>query len=116
MGWLGLMVFIATLVMENAPMAVALQTVGGALALFEISGLSPRDDALTGLFRGKTFVIYVLSMCVQNLVEVVCYAAKLPWLISLPAMFVLGLAVPLAIGCWNERHPLPKPVRLMIGL
>lgn len=115
-GWLGLVVFIATLVVKDAPMAAALQTVGGALALFEISGLSPRDDALTGLFRGKTFVVYVLSMCVQNLVEVVCYAAKLPWFVSLPAMFVAGLAVPLMIGLWNERHPLPKPVRLMLGV
>ena len=115
-GGVGLMVFVATIFMDGMPMAEAMQMIGGALALFEISGLSPRDDALTALFRGKTYVIYILSMCVQNLVEVVCYAAKAPWFVALPAMLAAGLALPLAVSRVNDRHPFPRAVRLIIGL
>ena len=79
-------------------------------------GLSAGDDPLTKFFRGKTFTIYILSMCAQNLVEVIGYSARLPWFITAGAMLVFGLAVPCAWHRLNRIHPLPRILRLMTGL
>lgn len=115
LGGAGGAAFLASLFAEGLPVATYLQMLGG-LALIALCALSERDDPLTAAFRGKTYVIYILSMCVQNLVEAVGYSLRLPWLITFAAMLAFGLAVPCLIWAWNKKHPLPRWLRMAIGL
>lgn len=115
LGGAGLAAFVASLVAPALPVAVYLQMLGG-LSLLWLCGLSERDDALTALFRGKTYVIYILSMCAQNLAEVVGYSLRLPWFVTFAMMLAVGLAVPCLVWAWNERHPLPVWLRRIVGL
>ena len=116
LGGAGLVAFAASLWFMEAPLAPFIQKVGGALALMALAGLSARPDPLTAAFRGKTYVIYILSMCVQNLVEVVGHIARLPWYATFLMMLIIGLAVPCGIWAWNEKHPLPKWLQRVVGL
>jgi hypothetical protein len=77
---------------------------------------SNADDPLTRGFRGRTYCVYILSMCVQNLAEVVGYSARLPWFVTFLMMLAAGLAVPVLLCRWNEKHPLPGWLRAIVGL
>ncbi len=116
-GAAGLAAFALILVLcPDSPLAAGWYALGGGAALLALAGLSAGDDPLTKFFRGKTFTIYILSMCAQNLVEVIGYSARLPWFITAGAMLVFGLAVPCAWHRLNRAHPLPRFLRLMTGL
>lgn len=115
LGGAGAAAFVASLIAPGMPVATYMQMLGG-LALLAACGLSDRDDALTAAFRGKTYVIYILSMCAQNLVEVVGYSLRLPWFATFAAMLAVGLAVPCLVWAWNARHPLPAWLRRILGL
>ena len=115
-GGLGLAAFIATLALGDAPATAFLRMLCGGAALLAVAGLSDQADPVAAFFRGKTYAIYILSMCFQNLVEVGCYAARMPWFVTLPAMLAAGLGLPCAVCAWNARHPLPGPLRLIMGL
>ena len=115
-GALGLAAFIATLYFDGVPLAPFIQMAGGGAFQLAAASLSKPGNPLAAAFRGKTYVIYLLSLCVQNLVEVAGYTANLPWWITALGMLAAGLAVPCAIWAWNARHPWPKPLRLMVGL
>lgn len=115
-GGAGLIAFVASLWFADAPLAPFVQMAGGGLCLLALAGASERDDALTAAFRGKTYIVYILSLCVQNLVEVVGYSLRLPWFATALAMLAIGLAIPCAIWAWNRKHPLPKWLRVMVGL
>ena len=111
----GAAAFVASLLAPELPIAVYLQMLGG-LTLMTLCLLDPRDDALTAAFRGKTYAIYILSMCAQNLAEVVGYSLHLPWFATFAAMLAVGLAVPCLLWAWNERRPLPGWLRAIVGL
>ena len=111
----GAAAFVASLLAPELPIAVYLQMLGG-LTLMTLCLLDPWDDALTAAFRGKTYAIYILSMCAQNLAEVVGYSLRLPWFASFAAMLAVGLAVPCLLWAWNERRPLPGWLRAIVGL
>ena len=116
-GFAGLAAFALILILcPSSPLADGWYALGGGAALLALAGLSAGDDPLTRFFRGKTFTIYILSMCAQNLVEAVGYSACLPWPITAGAMLVFGLAVPCAWHRLNQSHPLPRFLRLMTGL
>ncbi len=116
LGAAGLGGFILSLCLPWGWLAQLVQMAGGGAALVALSGLGDGPDPLVAAFRGRTYVIYILSMCVQNLVEVVGYAARLPWAVTMAAMLAFGLAVPCALYAWNARHPLPRFLRLITGL
>lgn len=115
LGSAGLIVFALSLCFPALPVAVFMQMLGAA-ALVALAGASEEGDPLTLLFRGRTYCVYILSMCVQNLVEVAGYSARLPWYATFLAMLAAGLAVPLAVCRWNEKRPLPRWLRLVVGL
>ena len=115
-GVAGLAAFTLTLLMPALPLTAFVQMAGGALALVALAGVSRRDDPLTAAFRGKTYPIYILSMCAQNLAEVVGYSARWPWPATFLAMLALGLAVPVALCAIHARHPLPRWLCLAVGL
>lgn len=116
LGLVGLMAFAGSLLMPELPVSVFIQMLGGGLFLAALSGLSDRDDPLTAAFRGRTYAVYILSMCVQNLVEVLGYSARLPWYATFAGMLAAGLGVPWLIAQWNEKHPLPGWLRAIVGL
>ncbi|MDO4865031.1 MAG: acyltransferase [Clostridia bacterium] len=116
-GAAGLAAFALILILCPAsPLAAGWYALGGGAALLALAGLSAGNDPLTRFFRGKTFTIYILSMCAQNLAEAVGYSARLPWFVTAGAMLVLGLAVPCAWHRLDRAHPLPRFLRLMTGL
>ena len=115
-GLTGLAVFIAALFFPDFALATFLQMAGGGLFLIWLSGCSDADDPLTRTFRGRTYCVYILSMCVQNLAEVVGYSARLPWFVTFLMMLAAGLAVPVLLCRWNEKHPLPGWLRAIVGL
>ena len=115
-GLTGLAVFIAALFFPDFALATFLQMAGGGLFLIWLSGCSNADDPLTRTFRGRTYCVYILSMCVQNLAEVVGYSARLPWFVTFLMMLAAGLAVPVLLCRWNEKHPLPGWLRAIVGL
>ena len=116
LGAAGLTAFALALCLPQGWLTPFIQMLGGAAALVSLAGLGDGPDPLVTAFRGKTYVIYILSMCAQNLVEVAGYAARLPWALTMAAMLAFGLAAPLALHAWNARHPLPRFLRLMTGL
>ncbi len=111
----GLIAFALTLLFPGLMMATFLQMLGAA-ALLALAGRSKRDDALTAFFRGKTYCVYILSMCAQNLAEVLGYAARWPWPLTSLLMLAAGLAVPLLVCAWHAKRPLPRWLRLVVGL
>ena len=115
LGLAGAAAFLIGLLFPALPVAVFLQMLGAA-ALVALAGTSDRDDALTAAFRGRTYCVYILSMCAQNLVEAAGYSARLPWWVTALAMLAAGLGVPLLVCVWNEKRPLPKWLRLIVGL
>ncbi len=76
--------------------------VTGFAAIVCLSLALRRTVAPLRVFVGKTFTVYVLSLCVQNLVEAVCHVAGLPWYLAAAGMFVSGLLIPL--GIWLLLH------------
>ena len=115
LGAAGLLAFGLGLCFPALPVATFLEMLGAA-ALVALASLSPRDDALTAAFRGKTYCVYILSMCAQNLMEAAGYSARLPWWVTALAMLAAGLAVPLLVCAWHEKRPLPRWLRLIVGL
>ena len=116
-GAVGLVAFALILTLcPDSPLAPGWYALGGGAALLALAGFPHVDDPLTRFFRGKTFTIYILSMCAQNLVEAIGYSARLPWPATAGAMLVFGLAVPCAWHRLNRAHPLPRMLRLMTGL
>ena len=116
LGVAGLTAFAAQVAWPEMPLSPFPATLGGLLALLAASGHSYGMNGLVAAFRGKTFAIYVLSMCVQNLVEVLGALCKAPWAITALGMLALGLAAPCLFCAWEARHPLPRPLRLAAGL
>ena len=115
-GLAGLAAFVATLFFPDFAFAIFLQMAGGGLFLIWLAGRSNADDPLTNAFRGRTYCVYILSMCVQNLAEVVGVSARLPWLVTFLMMLAVGLVAPVLVCLWNEKHPLPGWLRAIVGL
>ncbi|MBR2798172.1 MAG: acyltransferase [Clostridia bacterium] len=116
LGVTGSMLFAAQVAWPELPLTLFSTTVSGLLALLAACVPSRGTDALAAAFRGRTFNIYVLSMCVQNMVEVLGALCHVPWAITALAMLILGLALPWCFCAWEARHPLPRPLRLAVGL
>ena len=94
----GLAAFALLMPRMDAPGAVFALTVCGAAALAGLcAALGERSTPVLRLFRGKTYAIYILSLCVQNLVEVVGVHGRWPWAVTALLMLITGLAAPLVI-------------------
>ena len=115
LGGVGLLAFLLALWFPSVPAAIFMQMLG-ALALVALAGRSGKVDPLTAAFRGRTYCVYILSMCAQNLVEALGYAAHLPWYVTFLVMLAAGLAVPMLVCRWHEKKPLPRWLRLVVGL
>ena len=108
---------------RSLPVFRALVTVSGAVAILAASVALERPlERFTAFFRGKTFLIYLLSLCAQNFVEVLANRLGVPGSAAFALLFVTGLAVPLAIEAVLRaitvvtKKPLPAFVRYALGL
>ena len=86
------------LLMETNTLSRILVAVFGMPGILSFSSyMETRMKWLTGVFRGKTFCIYLLSMCAQNFAEVFLSRMDINGNISMLIMFAVGLAVPMLV-------------------
>lgn len=71
---------------------------GFVIIIFGSQLIGERFRAVNGYLGKYTFVIYLLSLCIQNFGEVICALMNINWWIAAMLMFVTGLVVPVLIG------------------
>lgn len=79
-----------------------------------------RLSILSRLFAGKTFIIYIYSLCFQNFAEVLSLRAGLPLVAAASANFFLGLAIPMlmfaVLARTDARWKLPVWFKAAFGI
>lgn len=96
-------------------------TVVGLAFLLAFSMLfAERVSILRRLFAGKTFIIYIYSLCFQNFAEVLSLRAGLPLAAAATVNFLLGLAIPMlmfaVLARFDARWKMPVWLKAAFGV
>ena len=118
-GWVaaaGLIAFGGCVLLAGRFVSPTLCALSGGAAVLWLCGKLKVPNLLTERFARQTYVIYLLSMGVQNLMEAIGYSLGWPWYLMAVAMFTAGLCVPCGVYRLNRWRPFPRAVRIMLGL
>ena len=96
-------------------------TITGLVAIIMLSSIiDSKSLILKKIFSGKTFIIYILSLCIQNFVEVLALKLDFSWVEAFLLMFLIGILVPyliyLIIAYIDEKMKLPIWLKAIVGM
>lgn len=93
---------------------------GGIFIVIFAFLFSKRFGAGLCFFENKTYIIYILSHCIQNFVEVFPPKYHLDWVMACGLMFFCGIVIPCIIFCFliwlDGKKPIPKIIKAMVGI